>query len=173
MRSFRWTVTDTNLSPDGKFMIYTSMSHLVHLANVTGEYDYQEPLNIAAPTGRHSGGNFGVLSACFLGSDAHTIVAGTNAHSLHVYDVERKQLLTHVPDAHSNDINSVCFADPTSQVSSAPSACAAAATAACKGSDCAAKQCECSSCASADFFFFFFFFCMQKSTRCASHAATG
>jgi DDB1- and CUL4-associated factor 11 len=115
----RWTVTDTNLSPDGKFMIYTSMSHLVHLANVTGEYDYQEPLNIAAPTGRHSGGNFGVLSACFLGSDAHTIVAGTNAHSLHVYDVERKQLLTHVPDAHANDINSVCFADPTSQVSSA------------------------------------------------------
>ncbi|GKE06654.1 LEC14B protein, partial [Tanacetum coccineum] len=33
-RSLRWTITDTSLSPDQRFLVYSSMSPIVHIVNI-------------------------------------------------------------------------------------------------------------------------------------------
>lgn len=55
-------------------------------------------------------GYHGIMSIKFSG-DTREILAGTNQNSLMVYDLISNRVVTKVPNAHSDDINSVCFAN--------------------------------------------------------------
>ncbi|TQW01048.1 hypothetical protein V2A60_002066 [Cordyceps javanica] len=114
----QWTLTDASLSPDNKWLAYTSIDSLVCIAP-TDPSDRGDPyaLNLAEGTRRVNGwglrrGGFGIWSIRFSG-DGRELVAGTNAHSLVVYDIESRQVLHHV-EGHDDDVNAVCFADKLS-----------------------------------------------------------
>lgn len=114
----QWTLTDASLSPDNKWLAYTSIDSLVCIAP-TDPSDRGDPyvLNLANGTTRTTGwgrqrGGFGIWSIRFSG-DGRELVAGTNSHSLVVYDIESRQVLHHV-QGHDDDVNAVCFADKRS-----------------------------------------------------------
>ncbi|OAQ96097.1 hypothetical protein LLEC1_03029 [Akanthomyces lecanii] len=114
----QWTLTDASLSPDNKWLAYTSIDSLVAIAP-TDPSDRGDPyvLNLAEGTRDVRGwgirrGGFGIWSVRFSG-DGRELVAGTNAHSLVVYDIESRQVLHHV-EGHDDDVNAVCFADKSS-----------------------------------------------------------
>ncbi|KIX06224.1 uncharacterized protein Z518_04199 [Rhinocladiella mackenziei CBS 650.93] len=119
----QWTITDATLSPDNKFLAYSSIRHTVCLAptDPTDHSDYTllDFTNFAPgsgmghPTygymGRHG---FGIWSLRFSG-DGREIVAGTSDHSVIVYDLERRQSTVRLSN-HEDDVNAVCFGDKSS-----------------------------------------------------------
>lgn len=108
-----WTLTDASLSPDNKWLAYTSIQSNVCLAptdpNDTGD-PYMLNLSESGRVGWRGG--FGIFSIRFSG-DGRELVAGTNAHSIVVYDIESRRVL-HTIEGHEDDVNAVCFADKSS-----------------------------------------------------------
>ncbi|KAH9610613.1 hypothetical protein KSS87_009858 [Heliosperma pusillum] len=116
-RSLRWTITDTCLSPDQRFLIYSSMSPVVHIVNV--ESGVKESL--ANVTEIHEGLNFarenddsdeyisGIFSVKFS-TDGREIVAASSDSAIYVYDLSSNQCTLRL-FAHEDDVNTVCFAD--------------------------------------------------------------
>jgi len=105
----QWTLTDAALSPDNKWLAYTSLQSNVCFAP-TDPRDTGDPysLNLAEGYSRP----FAIFSVRFSG-DGRTLVAGTRANSIVVYDIERRSVLHHVA-GHEDDVNAVCFADKLS-----------------------------------------------------------
>lgn len=111
-----WTLTDASLSPDNKWLAYTSIQSTVCLAP-TDPHDTGDPymLNLAGDGTRTAHGwrgGFGIWSIRFSG-DGKELVAGTNSNSIVVYDIESRQVL-HSIVGHEDDVNAVCFADKSS-----------------------------------------------------------
>ncbi|ETI28270.1 hypothetical protein G647_00719 [Cladophialophora carrionii CBS 160.54] len=119
----QWTITDATLSPDNKWLAYSSIRHTVCLAP-TDPTDHSENTlldftNFApgSNTGRQTYGymgrhGFGIWSLRFSG-DGREIVAGTSDHSVVVYDLERRQSTVQLAN-HDDDVNAVCFGDKMS-----------------------------------------------------------
>ncbi|KIW88769.1 uncharacterized protein Z519_10816 [Cladophialophora bantiana CBS 173.52] len=119
----QWTITDATLSPDNKWLAYSSIRHTVCLAPTdptdNSEHTLLDFTNFAPgsgmgrPTygymGRHG---FGIWSLRFSG-DGREIVAGTSDHSVVVYDLERRQSTVRLSN-HEDDVNAVCFGDKSS-----------------------------------------------------------
>ncbi|XP_010914357.1 LEC14B homolog [Elaeis guineensis] len=116
-RSLRWTITDTSLSPDKRFLVYSSLSPIVHIVNV-GTPETESRANV---TDIHEGldfsdhadsdYSFGIFSVKFS-TDGRELVAGSNGDSIHVYDLEANKMTLQIP-AHTADVNTVTFADET------------------------------------------------------------
>ncbi|KAF2022172.1 WD40 repeat-like protein [Aaosphaeria arxii CBS 175.79] len=112
----QWTITDASLSPDNRFLAYSSIRSIVCLAPTDPENDSEPTLldfaNIgtANPHGFHT--YFGIWSIRFSG-DGREIVAGTGDNSVYVYDIERQQSILRIP-GHQDDVNAVCFGDSQS-----------------------------------------------------------
>ncbi|KAF7813700.1 LEC14B-like protein [Senna tora] len=112
-RNLRWTITDTSLSPDQNYLVYASMSPIVHIVNV-GSATRQSIANV---TEIHYGLNlssededeFGIFSVKFS-TDGRELVAATSDCSICVYDLGADKLTLRIP-AHMSDVNTVCFAD--------------------------------------------------------------
>ncbi|KAK3330922.1 WD40-repeat-containing domain protein [Apodospora peruviana] len=108
----QWTLTDAALSPDNKWLAFSSLQSSVCFAptdpNDTGDPYSLELGNTGMQTGwRH--GSFAIYSVKFSG-DGRNIVAGTGDDSIVVYDIERRQSV-HKVNGHDDDVNAVCFAD--------------------------------------------------------------
>ncbi|KAI0894159.1 WD40 repeat-like protein [Annulohypoxylon nitens] len=108
-----WTLTDASLSPDNKWLAYTSIQSNVCLAP-TDPNDTGDPymLNLSSTGGVGWHGEFGIFSIRFSG-DGRELVAGTNKNSIVVYDIESRTVL-HSIEGHNDDVNAVCFADKSS-----------------------------------------------------------
>lgn len=110
-----WTLTDASLSPDNRWLAYTSIQHNVCLAP-TDPNDTGDPytLNLAEGNTRRGGwgGAFGIWSIRFSG-DGRELVAGTNSNSIVVYDIESRRVLHNI-EGHDHHVNAVCFADKSS-----------------------------------------------------------
>lgn len=115
----QWTLTDASLSPDNKYLAYTSIASTVCLAP-TDPNDMGDPytLELAERRGnnlpirsRH-GGSFGIWSIRFSG-DGRELVAGASGGNIVVYDIESRTTL-HRISGHDDDVNAVCFADKSS-----------------------------------------------------------
>ncbi|KAH8661945.1 WD40-repeat-containing domain protein [Xylariales sp. PMI_506] len=110
-----WTLTDASLSPDNKWLAYTSIDNRVCLAP-TDPNDTGDPymLNLADENSPRVGWRsaFGIWSIRFSG-DGKELVAGTNANSIVVYDIESRRVL-HQVTGHDDHVNAVCFADKSS-----------------------------------------------------------
>jgi WD repeat-containing protein 23 len=117
--SGQWTLTDASLSPDNKFVAYTSIRSNVCLAP-TDPNDLGDPYNLdfSEGIGRAAGfhgrfdRNFGIWSIRFSG-DGRELVAGATGGSILVYDIESRRTL-HRIFGHDEDVNAVCFADSSS-----------------------------------------------------------
>jgi WD repeat-containing protein 23 len=131
----QWTITDATLSPDNKYLAYSSIRHLVCLAP-TDPNDRSDPLlldfsNLRRRTGGGHYGNshFGVSPALRYGlffftnnskiwslrfsGDGREIVAGTSDRSVVVYDIETRQTVLRLQN-HEDDVNAVCYGDSSS-----------------------------------------------------------
>jgi DDB1- and CUL4-associated factor 11 len=119
----QWTITDATLSPDNKFLAYSSIRSMVCLAPTDESDDMKsQPFLLDfSHMGQRSGSNahglrasdhFGIWSLRFSG-DGREIVAGTSNHSIYVYDVEARQSTLRIP-GHEEDVNAVCFGDKNS-----------------------------------------------------------
>ncbi|KAK6382150.1 hypothetical protein LTS17_004036 [Exophiala oligosperma] len=119
----QWTITDATLSPDNKWLAYSSIRHTVCLAPTDptdhSEHTLLDFTNFApgAGLGRSTYGymgrhGFGIWSLRFSG-DGREIVAGTSDHSVVVYDLERRQSTVRLTN-HEDDVNAVCFGDKSS-----------------------------------------------------------
>ncbi|KAI1140651.1 WD40 repeat-like protein [Hypoxylon sp. FL0543] len=108
-----WTLTDASLSPDNKWLAYTSIQSNVCLAP-TDPNDTGDPYMLSLSEHGRLGwrGGFGIFSIRFSG-DGRELVAGTNANSIVVYDIESRTVL-HTIEGHDDDVNAVCFADKSS-----------------------------------------------------------
>ncbi|GAB2249268.1 hypothetical protein Droror1_Dr00012627 [Drosera rotundifolia] len=115
-KSFRWTITDTCLSPDQRYLVYSSMSpilHIVHIASTATESlanvtDIHDGLDLSG-AGDDDYDMFGVFSVKFSG-DGRELVASSNVKSIYIFDLEANKLALKIA-AHEADVNSVCFAD--------------------------------------------------------------
>lgn len=115
-RNLRWTVTDTALSPDQRFLVYASITPVVYLVNVGSESggvrslanvtDIHEGLNFASDS---RGDAFGLWSLQFS-EDGRELVAGSNDKRIYVYDLEANKPVLKI-NAHKDDVNAVVFAD--------------------------------------------------------------
>ncbi|KAF2476419.1 WD40 repeat-like protein [Lindgomyces ingoldianus] len=112
----QWTITDASLSPDNRFLAYSSIRSIVCLAPTDPDNE-SDPnsldfANIGThnPRGFHT--YFGIWSIRFSG-DGREIVAGTGDNSVYVYDIERRQSILRIP-GHQDDVNAVCFGDSLS-----------------------------------------------------------
>ncbi|XP_054804357.1 LEC14B protein isoform X1 [Prosopis cineraria] len=119
-KSLRWTITDTTLSPDQHYLVYASMSPIVHIVNV-GSAETESLANVTEIhdgldfTSNDDGGySFGIFSVKFS-TDGRELVAGTSGDSIYVYDLEANKLSLRIL-AHMSDVNTVCFADETSHL---------------------------------------------------------
>lgn len=113
----QWTITDATLSPDNRFLAYSSIRHTVCLAptdpndrndhNLLDFTNYTQPR--PTPGGRQG---FGIWSLRFSG-DGREIVAGTSDHSVLVHDLETRKTTLKLRK-HGDDVNAVCFGDKSS-----------------------------------------------------------
>ncbi|KAL7172275.1 hypothetical protein ACSBR2_031882 [Camellia fascicularis] len=118
-KSLRWTITDTSLSPDQRYLVYASMSPIVHIVNVGSAAteshanitEIHDGLDFSDDDGGYS---FGIFSVKFS-TDGRELVAGSSDDSIYVYDLESNKLSLRIL-AHTSDVNTVCFADESSHL---------------------------------------------------------
>ncbi|KAF1841693.1 WD40 repeat-like protein [Cucurbitaria berberidis CBS 394.84] len=112
----QWTITDASLSPDNRFLAYSSIRSVVCLAPTDPDNEAEPNLldfaNIGGSNARGFHTNFGIWSIRFSG-DGREIVAGTGDNSVYVYDIERQQSVLRIR-GHDDDVNAVCFGDSQS-----------------------------------------------------------
>ncbi|KAK0536068.1 hypothetical protein OC842_002106 [Tilletia horrida] len=136
-RQGQWTITDANLSPDNRFMIYSSITPYVHLvptglgdegeelpaegAGAIRDEDVVDPenpahsarqvqLDFSAPGGRTGWYDSGALWSIRFSGDSREIVGGAGNGSIAVYDIEARRQTLRV-SGHEEDVNAVAFAD--------------------------------------------------------------
>ncbi|KAJ5572537.1 hypothetical protein N7450_009521 [Penicillium hetheringtonii] len=115
----QWTITDATLSPDNRFLVYSSIRSQAYLATTDPEDDSDPTvLDFSLPPGqrrRRSWGSshFGIWSLRFSG-DGREVVAGTSEDSVVVYDIETKQPVLSLRDRHQHHVNAVCYGDTSS-----------------------------------------------------------
>ncbi|XP_048336142.1 LEC14B protein isoform X2 [Ziziphus jujuba] len=114
-KSLRWTITDTSLSPDQRYLVYSSMSPIIHIVNV-GSAETESLANVTEihdgldfSSDGNGGSSFGIFSVKFS-TDGRELVAGSSDDSIYVYDLEANRLSLRIL-AHWSDVNTVCFAD--------------------------------------------------------------
>ncbi|KAJ8619584.1 hypothetical protein MRB53_028113 [Persea americana] len=102
-RSLRWTITDTSLSPDQRYLVYSSLSATVHIVNVrsasTESYGNINEIHYGLDFSINDG--FGIFSVKFS-SDGRELVAGTDYKDVYVYDLEANKVALKI-SAHSLD----------------------------------------------------------------------
>lgn len=120
----QWTITDATLSPDNKYLAYSSIKSDVCLA-ATDPADTSEPRHLDFSNmgggsgggggrgwGRGRNGHFGIWSLRFSG-EGDEIVAGTSDFCVYVYDLQAQRSILSIP-GHQDDVNAVCFGDKMS-----------------------------------------------------------
>ncbi|GIL45394.1 hypothetical protein Vafri_2645 [Volvox africanus] len=120
-RLCRWTITDTSVSPDQRFVLYSSIVPIVHLVEVGSMYDnvtsifnvtqVHEPLDFSS---NNEAQGFGIWSVQWSG-DGREIVVGNNDESVVVMDVETKRVVASAR-GHQDDVNAVTYADSTPNI---------------------------------------------------------
>lgn len=118
-RNLRWTITDTSLSPDQRYLVYATITPIVHIVNVGSSITE----SLANVTEIHEGLDFSTYEEeCSFGlfcvkfsTDGRELVAGGNDKSIYVYDLEASKRSLKI-EAHEDDVNTVSFTDDTSHL---------------------------------------------------------
>lgn len=121
-RGAYWTITDFDVSPDGRWLAYASISNFVHLVDLCNPHEPQVVLDFSiSPKDIYSSaaaqprfeGRVHIWSLKW-GHDGTEIIVGTGAVHRRsyglvlVYDVALRRVVEVIP-AHDDDVNSVCF----------------------------------------------------------------
>lgn len=104
----QWTITDFDVSPDGNFLAYASITKLVHVVDLRDTSAPQAVLDFSFSNDIHV-----VIWSLKWSPDSSKIIVGTGASHFHcyyiiVYDIFSQSVVKAIP-AHEDDVNSVCF----------------------------------------------------------------
>lgn len=105
-RNIEWSIIDIDYSPDQRWIIYSSWSDYVHMCNLQGDFEIHDALDFSPEASR-----FCLFSIKFS-PDSTEILGGSSDRNIYLYDINRKERVVQVK-AHSNDINTVCYLDPS------------------------------------------------------------
>ncbi|KAL1132657.1 hypothetical protein AAG570_010609 [Ranatra chinensis] len=108
-RDVGWSVLDTAFTPDGRHIAYSSWSPCLHLVELNGDCSSHVALPLCPEERR-----FCIFSLVFS-SDGHEILCGANDRHLYIYDRGANDRTLRV-EGHDGDVNTVAFADDTSQI---------------------------------------------------------
>ncbi|KDO74957.1 hypothetical protein CISIN_1g015301mg [Citrus sinensis] len=114
-KALRWTITDTSLSPDQRFLVYASICAIVNIVDV-GSSARESLANVTIHKGLDFSADgdedeFGIFSVKFS-TDGQELVAAGSDNFIYVYDLQANKCSLRIP-AHKSDVNTVCFADET------------------------------------------------------------
>jgi len=123
-RGLRWTITDTALSPDQRWLVYASITPIVHMVNmadtsstsIANVTDIHETLDFGPEQCGQYGRQPGIWSLEFS-SDGSEIAAGMGAGdpSMCLFNMETGKATVRV-QGHVDDINAIRYADSTSNI---------------------------------------------------------
>ncbi|CAB4005840.1 DDB1- and CUL4-associated factor 11 [Paramuricea clavata] len=105
-----WSIVDTAYSHDQRHLIYSSWSSDIYLCDIAGGYERSHVALHMRPS-IHS---FCAFSIKFS-QDDNEILTGSNDGSIYIYNRGCGRRTLRI-DAHSDDVNTVCFCDNTSQL---------------------------------------------------------
>lgn len=108
-RDVGWSILDMAVSPNGAHFVYSSWSEYLHLCNVFGNDEVHEALPLCPDDRRFC------IFALQFSCDGNDILGGANDSCLYVYDREMHHRSLRIR-AHDGDVNTVAFADKTSQI---------------------------------------------------------
>ena len=110
-----WTVTDMDVSEDEQYLVYSSIDPFVRLVDLQTLRRKQEILDLSGrpvnwdPEAEYYGGSS--IMSIKLSGDGKELVGGTKAAQLLVYDLVANRMAAKVNHTHTDEINSVCFAN--------------------------------------------------------------
>ncbi|OMO53754.1 hypothetical protein CCACVL1_28373 [Corchorus capsularis] len=118
-RSLSWTTTDACLSPDQRFLVYSTLAPVVHIVNVQSATtesvgnitEIHDGLDFSGESYDYHDDELGIFSVKFS-TDGRELVAGGSNKCIYVYDLETNRPSLRIR-AHKSDVNTVCFADET------------------------------------------------------------
>mmetsp|Transcript_12731 Transcript_12731/g.21461 ORF Transcript_12731/g.21461 Transcript_12731/m.21461 type:complete len:199 (+) Transcript_12731:499-1095(+) len=106
----QWTVTDMDVDVNEQYLIYSSISPLVHLVDLDTLCQTHERLMFQDESENSYYRGASLMSIKFSG-DSREILGGSKSGSILIYDLVQKAVTTTVRDAHEDEINSVCWAN--------------------------------------------------------------
>ena len=113
-RNIQWSIIDTKLSPDNKFIAYSSWSGNVHLFPFLNNDQYELNLGLSDTVL-----NFHSSYCAFALSFSHNgkeLIAGTNDGKVIVFDLEAGTKAVSIDSAHIADVNSISFSNQTNHI---------------------------------------------------------
>ena len=101
-----------DVTPDEQFMVYSSIDPYVRLVDLDTMRRKQEFLDLSGRDSRTNnwGGRISIMSLKLSG-DGKEVLCGTKGASLLVYDLVANRMVSKVDQCHTDEINSVCFAN--------------------------------------------------------------
>lgn len=122
--NINWTITDSDISSDNKFMVHSTLSPNVHMfdlekANYAGQFNLRTGNQVDEDDDDddHYGHSWFYSLRIYslkISQDNNEIIAGCGrigqGAPIQVYDLERKRVKNSIM-AHDEDINSVCYLD--------------------------------------------------------------
>nr|XP_020444003.1 DDB1- and CUL4-associated factor 11 [Monopterus albus] len=108
-RDVGWSVLDVCFTPDAHHVLYSSWSDYIHLCSIYGDSENHTALDLNPDERR-----FCVFSLA-ASTDGKEILGGANDGCLYVFDLEQNKRTLKI-DAHEDDVNTVAFADSSSQL---------------------------------------------------------
>lgn len=108
-----WTITDSHLSPDNSALLYSSLDSTLYMVKTQDPDEEQIQLHLGRSTNNSWYDYRVAVFSCRFSSDGREVIAGGSGGSLFVYDLGKMRRTLGI-NAHSDDINSCCWADTSS-----------------------------------------------------------
>nr|BAN21366.1 WD-repeat protein [Riptortus pedestris] len=109
-RDIGWSILDTAFSPDSRKIAYSSWSSSLHMVDIEGGESGRHVALPLCPQERR----FCVFSLVFSQAGDEILCCANDGH-LYIYDLESNDRSLRI-EAHEEDVNTVAFADETSQI---------------------------------------------------------
>lgn len=108
-RDVEWSILDVAVSPNNQEFVYSSWSPSLHICPINGDPEKHETLALVKGTRK-----FCVFSVAFS-SDGNEVLCGANDGYMYIYDRRKNRRTLKIP-AHEFDVNTVTFADDSSNL---------------------------------------------------------
>ena len=105
-----WTVTDMDVDVNEQFLIYSTISPLVHLVDLETLCKKHERLTFQTNENYGYYGGPSLMSIKFSG-DSREVLGGSKSGQILIYDMVQNRVNTVVSGAHDDEINTVCWAN--------------------------------------------------------------
>ena len=112
-RDIQWSIIDCKLSPDNRYIAYSSWSGNVHLLPFQNSKNREIYLSLSDQQSYYSG--FCAFGVSFS-ADSHELIAGTNDGRAIIYDLQTGTKAVSIDNAHIADLSAITFSNQTNHI---------------------------------------------------------